>query len=177
MMALDRPFRGDDGGMTNTVSGVGVTVSSGGVAVATRVRFGRGEGGGGSVIKLIAVGGSGIELDADGCLFFDLFAIVLVNVRARRSPIFDSDESSDDRRASSLVRATGAGATSELNASDMIGQEWMNVNGSGWRGECNCERVMAGWIFLEMRHISTCSVIVENLLSRQNIRKVHSAPI
>lgn len=121
----------------------------------------RGEGGGGSVIKLIAVGGSGIELDADGCLFFDLFAIVLVNVRVRRSPILVSDEWSDDRRASSSVRATVAGATSELNASDMIRQEWMMSTD---------ERVMSGWIVLEMGHISTCSVADENLLSRQNIQ-------
>ncbi len=68
-------------------------------------------------------GGGVVELDASGAVlgaFFDLFASVLVKVRARRRPIFDSDESSDERRADSLPRTTGAGAKSELNASDMM---------------------------------------------------------
>ncbi len=60
---------------------------------------------------------------------FEMLASVLVNVKARRRPSFDSNKLSADFRASSLVRTTGAGTRSKLNAFDMMESwrsEWMD---------------------------------------------------
>ena len=54
---------------------------------------------------------------------FEMLPIVLVNVRAKRCPSFDSDELRADFRTLSLVRTTGAGGRRELNAFDMA-ESW-----------------------------------------------------
>lgn len=104
----------EDGGVEwVAIRGDSASISDDGVGIAGGGRFGVAKGRGGGVI----------EIDAADDFFdprFDLLASVLVNVRARRRPIFESDESSDYRRSSSLEKATGAGSRIERNVFDMI---------------------------------------------------------